>query len=205
MEAFDPQFVGRAVALHFDHLDRNDIIPRIQSQRTTKKEAGQYFLNNHRYLPGLPRKEDPDFIINTPEGKAATILIPGAYFATEAEFEQQVWTVLGEGFRVIISNEIGKAYQRHMINNGMLPIQLSLEALRVIEDAGLDEDIKIDLDQQSVQFRDHTFYFAIDPDDKERLINGLDDIDLTMEYSGLLENYEARWNSFYGTNDGTLK
>lgn len=197
MEPFT-KLTSQFTYLNRDHLDNNDIIPALFGQNTTKKQAGQYLFNNIKYLPGLPRKEDPTFPLNYPENKGNEILIPGLYFATEIDFEQAAWAVLGNGFRIVISNNLGFEFKKHSYRNGLLPIELKQEDIAEITSTG--DELTVDLSNEKVISQDSEYFFSIDPDYKEKLMNGFDDVKETMAYIDRIAAYETQWNSFYREN-----
>lgn len=190
---------SQALSLHFDHLDNNDLIPKFLARNSLKKGSGAALLNNFRYLPGLPRRQDPDHPLNRAENKGAQILVPGAYFATEIEDEQAVWAVLDTGFRVVISNEIGHSFKRHAYRNGLLCINVALEELRQLEKLPVSEIIEVNLKEQIIITASHTYPFEIDLNEKEYLMNGLEDTEQTLTFDEQIKAYESEWDNFYRT------
>lgn len=184
--------------LNRDHLDNNDIIPGLFGENATKKQAGQYLFNNIKYLPGLPKKDNPDFPLNYPENKGNEILIPGLYFATEIDLEQSAWAVLGYGFRIVISNTFGFEFKKHSYRNGLLPIELTPEEIAEIAAAG--GELTVTLADQKVTNQENEYFFSIDPDYKEKFMKGFDDVKETMSYIDQIAAYETQWNSFYREN-----
>ena len=188
---------SQALSLHFDHLDNNDLIPKFLAKNSLKKGSGAGLLNNYRYLPGLPRRQNPDHPLNREENKGKKILIPGAYFATEIDYEQAVWAVLDAGFRVVISNEIGHTFKKHAHRNGLLCVGVSLEELRKLKKLPVSEIIEVDLESQTISAAGGSRDFEIDINEKEYLMNGLEDTEQTLDFDEQIEAYENRWNSFY--------
>lgn len=187
---------SKIVNLNWDHLDNNEIMPAFFARQAKKKGSAQFLFNNIRYLPGLPKKYDPNFPLNKPENQEAQILIPGKFFATEIEEEQAVWALVDEGIRVVVSNNFGPDFKLNSYRNGLLPIELPVDKLEELE--AVEGEVLVDLPNQEIITETKTFTFDIDQDYKEDLMDDTDRVSETLDlYEKKLQEYEDKWNYLF--------
>src|SRR6202165_5749866 len=164
-------------------VDTDQIIPKqfLKSIARTGFEEGLFF--DWRGLPnGAP---DPDFVLNKPEYAGASVLISGRNFGSGSSREHAPWALQQYGFRTVIAPSFGDIFRGNCYQNGLLPVALPESIVRQLLDRAENEPgyrLTIDLEQQTVaDERDTLASFDIDPGVKHRLLNGLDDIGLTLK------------------------
>ena len=183
-----------AAPLEMINVDTDIIIPK-QFLKTVKRTGlGVSAFYNIRYNDAGELLDN--FVLNQPEYKEAEILITGENFGCGSSREHAPWALLDMGYRCIISPSFADIFFNNSFKNGILPIELPQEQVdELIESAKTDPDgeIEIDLEKQTItrgnKFR---FEFDIDPFRKHCLLNGLDDIGLTMEKSVHIDSFEEK-------------
>lgn len=187
--------VGKVVPLMNDNIDTDQIIPKSYLKRIEKKGFGEFAFDEWRYLPD--RSLNPDFILNKPEYSEATILVTGDNFGCGSSREHAAWALQDYRFKVILAGSYGDIFYMNSTKNGLLPIVLPLDAREMIAELPPEATITIDLPNQQVITPVGTFDFEIDATWKEKLVNGLDDIDLTLEHEVLITKYEEAMPSYW--------
>jgi len=180
-------------------VDTDQIIPKqfLKSIARTGFEKGLFF--DWRRLPdGSP---DPDFVLNKPEYAGASILISGRNFGSGSSREHAPWALQQFGFRTVIAPSFGDIFRSNCYQNGLLPVALPETIVRQLLDRAENEPgyrLTIDLEQQTVaDERDTLASFDIDPAIKHRLLNGLDDIGLTLKHAQAdIDAFEQRRPTF---------
>lgn len=181
-----------AAPLDMINVDTDIIIPK-QFLKTVKRTGlGVSAFYNIRYDDqGAPLA---DFVLNKPEYKNAEILVTGANFGCGSSREHAPWALLDMGFRCIIAPSFADIFYNNSFKNGILPIELPQEAIdQIMQDATENPEtpITVDLEKQTVtRGNQFSFSFEIDPFRKSCLINGLDDIGLTLEKKNGILRYE---------------
>lgn len=185
---------GVAAPLPMVNVDTDMIIPK-QFLKTTKRTGlGSALFFELRTRPdGSP---NPDFVLNKPAYKNAKLLIAGANFGCGSSREHAPWALLDFGIRCIIAPSFADIFYNNCFKNGVLPIALPQEQVdRLMEDAllGANAVISVDLDRQEITRPDgNRVHFDIDPFRKQCLLNGWDDIGLTMRHEKDISDFEAR-------------
>ena len=131
----------------------------------------------------------PNFNPNKPEFSGATILITGDNFGCGSSREHAAWALKDYGFNIIIAGSFSDIFFMNCTKNGMLPITLGENERKYLAS---QKEITIDLPNQTVSANDKSFNFQIDETWKHKLVNGLDDIAITLEYEDLIEQYENK-------------
>lgn len=180
-------YTGKVVPLFNDNIDTDQIIPKVHLKRITKSGFGPFAFDEWRYLPD--GTNNPDFNPNKPEYSGATILITGDNFGCGSSREHAAWALKDYGFNIIIDGSFSDIFFMNCTKNGMLPITLGENERKYLAN---QKEITIDLPNQTVSANDKSFNFQIDETWKHKLVNGLDDIALTLEYEGLIEQYENK-------------
>ena len=185
---------GVAAPLPMINVDTDAIIPK-QFLKTIKRTGlGKNLLYELRY--DEDGKEKPDFVLNKPAYRKAQILVAGENFGCGSSREHAPWALLDFGIRCVISTSFADIFYNNCFQNGVLPIKVSPEDLeKLMDDAnrGANATITIDLEKQEIRGPDGgTVKFEIDPFRKHCLINGLDDIGLTMEKKASIDSYEEK-------------
>jgi len=193
MEKFTT-LTGIAAPMPLVNIDTDMIIPK-QFLKTIKRTGlGVHLFEEMRYTP--EGEEIPDFVLNQPAYRDASILIAGDNFGCGSSREHAPWALLDFGIRCVISTSFADIFYNNCFKNGILPVVLPPEAVEhLMEDAtkGSNARITIDLDAQTVTAPDGTvFEFDVDPFKKHCLMNGLDDIGLTLEKAAAIDAFESR-------------
>lgn len=179
-------YTGKVVPLFNDNIDTDQIIPKVHLKRISKSGFGPFAFDEWRYLDD--GSDNPDFNPNKPEYKDASILITGENFGCGSSREHAAWAIKDYGFDIIIAGSYSDIFYMNCTKNAMLPIVLDKEAREFLASAG---EVTIDLPKQTVSTKDRSFDFQIDETWKKKLVNGLDDIDITLQFEDAIKNYEA--------------
>ena len=185
---------GIAAPMPLVNIDTDMIIPK-QFLKTIKRSGlGVNLFDEMRYNDD--GSEKADFVLNKPAYRKAEIIVAGDNFGCGSSREHAPWALLDFGIRCVISTSFADIFYNNCFKNGILPIVMPQEAVDVLmEDAERGENarITVDLAEQTVTASDGTaFAFEIDPFKKHCLLNGLDDIGLTLEKQGAIADYEAK-------------
>ncbi|MBS0571766.1 MAG: 3-isopropylmalate dehydratase small subunit [Proteobacteria bacterium] len=183
---------GIAAPMPLVNIDTDMIIPK-QFLKTIKRSGlGKNLFDEMRYTQD--GKEIPEFVLNQPAWRKAEILVAGDNFGCGSSREHAPWALLDFGIRSVISTSFADIFFSNCFKNGILPIVLPQEAVdHLMDDAkkGANARITVDLESQTVTAADGTrFAFDVDPFKKHCLLNGLDDIGLTLEKSAAIDSYE---------------
>ena len=170
------------------------MVPKQFLKLLTREGYEQFLFYDWRYLDG--EKPNPGFVLNQPRYRGASILLARANFGCGSSREHAPWALLDYGFRVIIAPSYADIFYNNCFKNGILPIRVTQDDLdKLFDDAerGANATLTIDLPNQEIRGPDGgTVKFEIDPFRKHCLMNGLDDIGLTMEKKASIDAYEAR-------------
>ena len=185
---------GIAAPLPLINIDTDMIIPK-QFLKTIKRSGlGVNLFDEMRYADD--GSEIPDFVLNKPHYREAQIIVAGENFGCGSSREHAPWALLDFGIRCVIAPSYADIFYNNCFKNGILPIVLPQEQIDVLmKDAekGANARMTIDLDAQTVTSSDgEVFAFDVDPFRKHCLMNGLDDIGLTLEKSAAIDAFEAK-------------
>ncbi len=185
---------GTAAPLDMINIDTDIIIPK-QFLKTVKRTGlGVSAFYNLRYDEN--GKENPDFVLNKPEYRNAQILITGENFGCGSSREHAPWAILDMGIRCIIASSYADIFYNNSFKNGILPIILPQEQVdQLMQEAKDHPDVmlEVDLEKQTVtRGNKFSFNFEIDPFRKRCLLNGLDDIGLTLEKNKKIDGFEQK-------------
>ncbi|MEC3853914.1 3-isopropylmalate dehydratase small subunit [Paenarthrobacter ureafaciens] len=182
---------GKAVPLRRNNVDTDQIIPAVYMKRITRTGFEDGLFATWR--------RDPNFVLNRQEHSGASILIAGLDFGTGSSREHAVWALLDYGFRVVISPRFADIFRGNAAKSGLLAIQLSqdqVDKLWQTVESEPELPLCVDLNTQTIAAGDMSMEFAVDADVRWRLLNGLDDIDLTLQDQELIAAFEItrpRW------------
>ena len=189
MEAF-VKHTGIIAPLDKPDIDTDQIIPKQFLKRVERNGFGQFMFYNWRYKKeGVP---NPEFILNLPSYSGCSIIATRRNFGSGSSREHAVWALKDFGFRVIIAPSFADIFFSNCFKNGVLPIILDVtqvERLLKIQDS-----VELDLNSQKIAFGNESITFEIDSHRKTRLLEGLDDIDLTLKENNNIENFENNSN-----------
>ncbi|MBT3439295.1 MAG: 3-isopropylmalate dehydratase small subunit [Gammaproteobacteria bacterium] len=185
-----------ATPLDRANIDTDAIIPKQFLKSIKKSGFGPNLFDEWRYLdhgePGMDNSKrpiNPDFVLNNPKYSKAQILLTRRNFGCGSSREHAPWALEDFGFRAIIAPSFADIFYNNCFKNGILPVVLSSEIVDgLFEYSG---NIVINLHDQSVTTDTHSFEFNVDPERKRRLINGLDDIGLTLQYEDQIRLFET--------------
>jgi 3-isopropylmalate/(R)-2-methylmalate dehydratase small subunit len=179
---------GTAVPLRRGNVDTDQIIPAVYLKRVTRSgfEDGLF---------AAWRANEPDFVLNQPRYDGASILVAGPDFGTGSSREHAVWALQDYGFRVVLSARFGDIFRGNSLKAGLLPVLLDQKVIedvwdRVEEDPSLE--LTVDLEQRQVRYAEAVVPFDLDDYTRWRLLEGLDDIALTLRAEESVSAYEEK-------------
>ena len=178
------------------NIDTDAIIPKQFLKSIKRSGFGPNLFDEWRYLDhgevgmdNSKRPINPDFVLNDPQYKDAQILLTRMNFGCGSSREHAPWALEDFGFRAIIAPSFADIFYNNCFKNGILPIVLSSEIVDAL--FTYQGEIVINLEEQSVKTEDNIYNFEVDAERKRRLINGLDDIGLTLQYEDQIRSFEA--------------
>ena len=185
---------GVAAPMPIRNIDTDMIIPK-QFLKTIKREGlGKNLFDEMRFLDD--GSENPDFILNKDAYRSASIIVAGDNFGCGSSREHAPWALKDFGIKVIISTSFADIFYNNSFKNGMLPIKVDKETLaKLMDDAerGANATLTVDLEAQTIEGPDGgVVNFEIDPFRKHCLLEGLDDIGLTLQKSDKIATYEEK-------------
>ena len=197
---------GVVLPLNRANVDTDFIIPKQFLKSIKRTGFGVNLFDEHRYLDkGLPdtdnshRPINPDFVLNQPRYKNAKVLLAKDNFGCGSSREHAPWALDDYGFRAILAPSYADIFFNNCFKNGLLPIVLdkaTISALFTEVEANEGYQLEVDLEQQTIIKPDgSTIEFSVDAFRKNCLLNGLDDIGLTLEESETIRNFEKSWRS----------
>ena len=191
MTRFPQPFSGIAAPLMLDNVDTDTIIPSREMRSTGRTGLADGLFAPWRYRDAASRSEDPSFVLNQPRFREAAILVAGANFGCGSSREHAVWALAEYGIRAILAESFAPIFHGNCLRNFVLPVTLPRPALEAL--AG--EAITIDLAAQTVTRTGAgagaTHAFAIDPEARQMLAEGLDAIDLTLTEGAAIDAWTA--------------
>ena len=178
---------GSALPLKRSNVDTDQIIPAVYLKRVTRSgfEDGLF----------AAWRSDPDFVLNKPEYSKASILVAGADFGTGSSREHAVWALQNYGFKVVISSRFADIFRGNSLKAGLLTVILGQSDVEALWSAIEEEpslEIKVDLDTRLVSYKNQAISFDLDDYTRWRLMEGLDDIGLTLRKIDEVENFEEK-------------
>jgi len=198
MQAFQVH-TGKVAPLDRANVDTDQIIPKQFLKRIERSGYGQFLFYDWRYLPD--GKPNPEFVLNQPRYAGASILLAGKNFGCGSSREHAPWALLDYGFRVVIAPSFADIFANNCIKNGLLPVVL--EEAQVTElmekTAGRVEFYPLTVDLVEREVRDDSGFlahFEIDDFKRKFLLEGLDDIGLTLKQESSITEYEKQRRAF---------
>ena len=176
---------GTAVPLRRSDVDTDQIIPSDWLKRVERTGFGAGLFSEWR--------EDPDFVLNATERQGATILLAGENFGTGSSREHAVWALTDYGFKAVISPRFADIFRGNSLKGGLLPVQLPTDVvteLMTLVEADPRTQITVDLEAREVRAPGVTASFDIDDFTRWRLMEGLDDIGLTLRHGENITSFE---------------
>ncbi|GAB7076864.1 3-isopropylmalate dehydratase small subunit [Streptomyces sp. JCM 18897] len=185
MEAFTTH-TGRAVPLRRSNVDTDQIIPAHWLKKVTRDGFEDGLFEAWR--------KDPEFVLNKPERAGATVLVAGPDFGTGSSREHAVWALQNYGFKAVISSRFADIFRGNSLKNGLLTVLLDQEvvdALWELTESDPTAEITVDLQDREVRAAGVTAPFELDENSRWRLLNGLDDISITLREEEAIAAYES--------------
>ena len=178
---------GTATPLRRSNVDTDQIIPAEYLKRVTKTGFADGLFAAWR--------ADPAFVLNDPAYTGATILVAGPEFGTGSSREHAVWALRDWGFRAVLAPRFGDIFRGNALKGGLLPVELDAEAVQTLWDA-VEADpnlpVTVDLQAREVRAADRVWPFPLDDFSRWRLLEGLDDIGLTLRHEAAIGAFEGR-------------
>ncbi|MBD9526173.1 MULTISPECIES: 3-isopropylmalate dehydratase small subunit [Paracoccus] len=185
---------GIAAPMPLVNIDTDMIIPKQFLKTIHRSGLGKNLFDEMRF--NADGSEVADFVLNQPAWRESQIIVAGDNFGCGSSREHAPWALLDYGIRCVISTSFADIFYNNCFKNGILPIVMPAEVVDVLmEDArkGANARMTVDLENLTVTTSDgQSFGFELDPFRRHCLLNGLDDIGLTMEKSGSIDAYEAQ-------------
>ena len=185
---------GHSVPLMNDNIDTDQLIPKTYLKRVEKSGFGEFLFDDWRYL--ADRSLNPDFILNHPDYQQATILVAGDNFGSGSSREHAAWALMDYGFKAVIAGSFSDIFYMNATKNGLLPIVLDQNAREKIAHLPSNHQLTIDLEAQTVSVGEDTYHFDIDETWKYKLLNGLDEIGITLQSADEITAYEQTIPSY---------
>ena len=185
MQAFRVH-TGRAVVLDRADVDTDQIVPAEYLKRIERTGFGPFLFAEWR--------KDPGFVLNRPEAQGATVLLAGPNFGSGSSREHAVWALEDHGFRAIVAPSFADIFRNNCTKVGLLPVPLPAETVRALMDAVTAEpatELTVDLEARSVTGPNVVATFEIDDFTRRRLLEGLDDIGLTLRHEEWITAFET--------------
>ena len=178
---------GSALPLRRSNVDTDQIIPAVYLKRITKNgfEDGLF----------AAWRNDPSFELNQPQYQKASILVAGPDFGTGSSREHAVWALQNYGFKVVLSSRFADIFRGNSQKMGLLTVILTQEEIEQIwqvVESKPDTQITVDLASKTITYAGKTLSFAIDDYTRWRLMEGLDDIGLTLKHTDAIDSFEAK-------------
>ncbi|WP_035857159.1 3-isopropylmalate dehydratase small subunit [Cryptosporangium arvum] len=186
MEQFTTH-TGRAVPLRRSNVDTDQIIPAVYLKRVTRTGFEDGLFSAWR--------GDPEFVLNQPEYTNGTILVAGPEFGTGSSREHAVWALMDYGFKVVISPRFADIFRGNSLKAGLLTVVLpeeTVESLWKVIEADPAAEVTVDLRARQVRFGDQVEEFEFDDYSRWRLLEGLDDIGLTLRHADAVDEFEKK-------------
>ncbi|OKJ07373.1 3-isopropylmalate dehydratase small subunit [Kitasatospora sp. CB01950] len=190
MEKFTTH-TGRAVPLRRSNVDTDQIIPAHWLKKVTRSGFEDGLFEAWR--------KDEEFVLNRPERQGASVLVAGPEFGTGSSREHAVWALQNYGFQAVVSSRFADIFRGNSLKNGLLTVVLpqeTVERLWELTEADPTVEITVDLEAREVRAEGVTAPFELDDNVRWRLLNGLDDISITLQNEADVSAFEATRPSF---------
>ncbi|MFR9674547.1 3-isopropylmalate dehydratase small subunit [Streptomyces sp. TR06-5] len=185
MDAFTAH-TGRAVPLRRSNVDTDQIIPAHWLKKVTRDGFEDGLFEAWR--------KDPEFVLNQPQHAGGTVLVAGPDFGTGSSREHAVWALQNYGFRAVISSRFADIFRGNSLKNGLLTVVLPQEAVETLWETlerQPDAEVTVDLERCTVLAPGFEQDFGLDENARRRLLEGLDDISLTLQHEEAIAAHEA--------------
>lgn len=190
---------GIVAPLDAANIDTDAIIPKQFLQKVTRTGFGQHLFHDWRFLDEDGQQSNPSFILNLPPYQHASILLTRENFGCGSSREHAPWALSDYGFKVIIASSFADIFYGNALNNQILPIMLSesqIDELFTLVNQQPGISFSVNLEQQMVSAGNKVYPFTMDEFRRHCLINGLDNIGLTLKHQAAIDTYENKQPSF---------
>ena len=170
---------GRIAVLARADVDTDQIVPKQFLKRIDRTGFGEFLFYDWAKEPG--------FELNRPEARGATILVAGRNFGCGSSREHAAWALQDAGFQVVVAPSFGDIFRTNCLKIGLLPVVLPEEQVKALAALGSGAELAVDLEAQTVG----PFAFELDPFERQRLLEGLDDVALTLRHEDRIAAFEA--------------
>jgi 3-isopropylmalate/(R)-2-methylmalate dehydratase small subunit len=170
---------GRVAVLDRADIDTDQIIPKQFLKRIERTGFGEFLF--------FDWAKEPGFELNEPDARGASILLTGRNFGCGSSREHAAWALQDYGFDVVVARSFGDIFRTNSLKVGLLTVTLPERELRTLMEAGSGAELTVDLEEQTVG----PYRFELDPFDRRRLLEGLDDIGLTLRHEDAIAAFEA--------------
>ena len=189
------QHKGIVVPLDSANVDTDAIIPKQFLQKVNRIGFGKHLFHDWRFLDDAGEQPNPEFVLNKPQFAGASILLARENFGCGSSREHAPWALADYGFKTMIAPSFADIFYGNAINNGMVPVRLKeeeVDALFQLVAAQPGIEIEVDLEANQVRAGSLTFGFEIDEFRRYCIMNGLDNIGLTLQHAAEIDAFEAK-------------
>jgi 3-isopropylmalate/(R)-2-methylmalate dehydratase small subunit len=170
---------GRIAVLDRPDVDTDQIVPKQFLKRIERTGFGEFLF--------FDWAKQPEFELNRPEARGATILVTGRNFGCGSSREHAAWALQDAGFEVVVAPSFGDIFRTNCLQVGLLPIVLPEEQAKALAAQGSGAELAVDLEEQAIG----PYRFEFDPFERHRLLEGLDDVDLTLRHEDAIAAFET--------------
>ncbi len=189
------QHTGLVAPLDAANVDTDAIIPKQFLQKVTRTGFGQHLFNDWRFLDNAGAQPNPDFVLNKPRYRGASILLARENFGCGSSREHAPWALTDYGFKVVIAPSFADIFYGNSFSSQLLHVALpseQVDELFALVNAHEGVTFTVDLERRQVIAGDKTYPFEIDAFRRHCMINGLDSIGLTLQHETAITDYEAK-------------
>ncbi len=170
---------GRIAVLARPDVDTDQIVPKQFLKRIERTGFGEFLFYDWA--------KQPDFELNQPEAEGAVVLVTGRNFGCGSSREHAAWAIRDAGFEVVVAPSFGDIFRTNCLKTGLLPVVLPEEQVKALAAEGSGADLAVDLEAQTIG----PYTFEFDPFERQRLLEGLDDVALTLRHDDEIAAFEA--------------
>jgi 3-isopropylmalate/(R)-2-methylmalate dehydratase small subunit len=193
------QHTGLVVPLDLANVDTDAIIPKQFLQKVTRIGFGKHLFHDWRFLDDAGQQANPEFVMNADRYQGASILLARENFGCGSSREHAPWALADYGIQVMIAPSFADIFYGNSINNQMVPVKLTdaeVDELFTYVEGNEGAQITVDLETMLVSANGKEYSFEIDEFRRHCLLNGLDNIGLTLQHEGKIAEYEAKIPAF---------
>ncbi|MCE7557025.1 3-isopropylmalate dehydratase small subunit [Aliivibrio fischeri] len=193
------QHTGLVVPLDTANIDTDAIIPKQFLQKVNRIGFGKHLFHDWRFLDDAGEQPNPEFVMNAPRYQGATVLLARENFGCGSSREHAPWALADYGIQVMIAPSFADIFYGNSINNQMVPVRLTeseVDEIFQFVDSNEGAEVTVDLEAMLVTANNKQYSFEIDEFRRHCLLNGLDNIGLTLQHADKIAEYEAKIPSF---------